>query len=74
MNISTSFEHQYPNITRWVSEFGWIEVGQDEYSRSLVRALSEGGMIWEGDTKYVSFDAALDALDREIGEWLAENM
>ena len=74
MHISKSFEQQYPNTARWVSEYGWIEVGRDEYSSSFVRALDEGGMVWEGETKYVSLDAALDALERGIGEWVAENM
>ncbi len=74
MNISKSFEHQYPNIARWVSEYGWIEIGQDDLSPFFVRALGEGGMVWQGITKYVSLDVAFDALERGIGEWLAENM
>jgi hypothetical protein len=40
-----SFAESYPTITRWVEEQGWIEIGADEYSTSLVRALDPGGMV-----------------------------
>lgn len=48
-----SFERLYQRITLWVktqwSEAqSWIEIGEDEYSRSFVRALDDGGMVWEG--------------------------
>jgi hypothetical protein len=41
-------EQAYPHIARWVTAHGWIEIGSDGYSRSFVRALDEGGMVWEG--------------------------
>jgi hypothetical protein len=41
-------EQAYPQIARWVTAHGWIEIGSDGYSRSFVRALDEGGMVWEG--------------------------
>ena len=34
------------------------ELGQDEYSSSLVRALYEGGMVWEGSAHYETLDEA----------------
>jgi hypothetical protein len=40
-----STDAMYPTLTRWVQEHGWIEIGQDEMSRSFVRALDIGGMI-----------------------------
>ena len=49
---------------------GWIEVGYDEASRSFVRALDIGGMVWEGAPSYPSLDEALRALDIALGEWL----
>jgi hypothetical protein len=61
-----SFEASYPNITRWVTSQGWIEVGQDEYSSSLVRALDEGGMVWESTADYGTLDEAFDALETAI--------
>jgi hypothetical protein len=60
-----SFEGRYPNIAAWVQE-GWIEIGRDDFSRSFVRALDIGGMVWEGAEEYDSLDDALRALDNGI--------
>ena len=60
---SKSFGEQYPTITTWVSNGGWIEMGYEIYSGSFVRALDEGGMIWEGAKKYGSVNEALEALN-----------
>ena len=63
-----SFESQYSSIALWVNERGWIEIGSDEFSTSFVRALDEGGLVWEGNDEYASLDDALRALDRsEVG-------
>ena len=71
--MATSFEESYPNITRWVKSQGWIELGQDEYSSSLVRALDIGGMVWEGSTYYATLDEAFDALETALAEWWEKN-
>jgi hypothetical protein len=39
------FKEKYPNIAHWIESCGWIELGQTNYSRSMVRVLDEGGMI-----------------------------
>jgi hypothetical protein len=64
--VASSFEANYPNITSWVISHGWIELGQDEYSSSLVRALDAGGMVWEGSTYYATLDEAFDALETAL--------
>ena len=71
--MATSFEKSYPNKTSWVTSQGWIELGQDEYSSSLVRALDEGGMFWEGDAHYGTLDEAFDALETALAEWSEKN-
>jgi hypothetical protein len=71
--VATSFEKSYPNITRWVTSQGWIELGQDEYSSSLVRALDEGGMVWEGTANYGTLDEAFDALEAALAEWTEQS-
>ena len=71
--MATSFEESYPNITRWVKSHGWIELGQDEYSSSLVRALDPGGMVWEGTAHYETLDEAFDALETALAEWWDQN-
>jgi hypothetical protein len=56
---SLMLEHAYPSIAAWVDGGGWIELGQNEYSRSFIRILDLGGMLWEGTTRYISLDALL---------------
>ena len=68
---TTYFENHYPNITRWVNEEGLIEIGSDGFSTSFVRAICEGGLVWEGEERYDSVDDALRALDAAIAEWFA---
>lgn len=63
----------YPSIAEWVDSYGWLEIGQDEYSRSMVRALNEGGMVWEGKTKYKTLDALFHDLELGLSKWLEEN-
>jgi hypothetical protein len=54
----------------WVLGDGWIEIGRDDTSRSLVRALDLGGLVWEGATEYATVDEALVALGAGLAEWM----
>ena len=48
--VPSPFEQTYPSITKWVKAYGWIEIGQLDWVRAaMVRALDEGGMVWEGE-------------------------
>ncbi|MDQ6644438.1 MAG: hypothetical protein M3Y76_08315 [Chloroflexota bacterium] len=66
-----SFEQSYPRITQWIKTHGWIEIGEDDYSRSFVRALDIGGMVWEGQKQeeYATVDEMLHALESGLAEW-----
>ncbi len=68
--MKSRFSEIYPNIAHWVTTQGWIEIGQDEYSSSLVRALDEGGLVWESSDGHTTVDEALQALEIELAEWL----
>ena len=70
--MAQSFESTYPTIARWVQEYGWIEIGQDDMSPSFVRALDEGGMVWEGQEHYATLDAALQDLEAGLAAWMQE--
>jgi hypothetical protein len=67
------FEQMYPYITAWVQD-GYIEVGNDGYSRSFLRVLDEGGQIWESNDEYSSLDEALAAMDTAIAQWCQVQM
>ena len=71
--MASSFDKSYPNITRWVTWQGWIELGEGHYSSSLVRALDEGGMVWEGSANYGTLDEAFDALETALEEWMEQS-
>ncbi len=74
-SIDTSaFDKAYPNIAQWVKDYGWIEIGQDHYSNSLIRALDEGGMIWESSEDYGTIDEAMQALEEALADWIRENI
>ena len=62
----------YPTIARWVTEYGWIEMGHDDMSRSFVRALDEGGLVWEGQGDYATLDDALQDLEAGLAAWMRE--
>ena len=66
------FAALYPNVASWVQD-GWVEIGRDDFSRSFVRVLDIGGLVWEGETEYPTVHAALTALDAAIAAWRDEN-
>src|SRR5206468_278211 len=57
----------YPCVARWLEAHGTVEFGYCPHTRSFVRALDEGGMIWSGRRSYRSFDAALADCEAGIG-------
>jgi hypothetical protein len=69
-----SFEQVYPHIARWVKGRGWIEVGSDDMRPSWVRALDEGGLIWEGGDPSQPMDDTLQELDTALARWLHEQV
>jgi hypothetical protein len=68
-----TFQSLYPAVAEWTKGWGWIEMGQDDFSRSFIRVLDIGGMIWEGKYKYGSVDEALKAAEKAIEKWHEEN-
>jgi hypothetical protein len=66
-------EQTYPHIALWTRDFGWIEIGYDPYGYSFIRALDEGGVVWEGDHAYPTLDQAVEALETALERWMQEN-
>ena len=67
------FKQTYPRITRWVESYGWIEIGDDGMGRSWIRALDEGGLIWEGE-RGRTIDEALQALEGALATWMSDQI
>ena len=69
------FDQQHPHLASWIlSGDGWIELGRDDFSRSQVRILDIGGMIWESDERYATIGQALAAAEQALAEWIGENL
>ncbi|EKV03394.1 transcriptional regulator [Leptolyngbya sp. Heron Island J] len=69
-----SFEQAYPHITSWVQD-GCLEIGSiSYYDDSFIRAIDEGGTVWESPAQFETLDEALAAADRGIAEWCSINM
>ena len=68
--MTNSIEKLYPTVAEWVMTQGWIEIGQDEGSDSFIRALDEGGLVWEGKQSYHTLDHAMRDLEQGLAEWL----
>ncbi len=67
-------DEAFPHLTTWVTAYGWIEIGYDDYQRSFIRALDSGGMVWEGSIEYATLESALQALDDALADWMKENL
>ena len=60
-----------PNIAAWVQD-GWIEVGQDNYSRSFNQVLDTGGLVWAGKQRHPTVAEALTEADAAVGRYAAK--
>ena len=67
---TTPFEATYPHIGRWITNYGWIEVGPSDPYQSLVRAFEPGGLVWESQSHDVAIHVALCRLDRHLEAWM----
>ena len=68
-----TFDDLYPHIAWWAQGGGWLELGQDEYSHSMIRVLDMGGMLWESDEDYETVAQAMDEAEAFIAKWRVEN-
>jgi hypothetical protein len=53
------FSKQYPHIAWWVDNNGWLILGNDEDSDSMMRLIDATGISWESADSD-SMDKALD--------------
>ena len=64
------FDQQYPNLAAWILDGDcWVELGTTDYSRSTLRILDIGGMIWESERSYASVAAMLADAEQALTAW-----
>lgn len=71
--MSKALDDLYPHSAWWAQGNGWIELGQNDFSRSLIRVLDIGGMLWEGKESYPTVAAAMEEAEAFIAQWREEN-
>jgi hypothetical protein len=64
----------YPHLWRWVVEFGTVEIGYCDQTRSFIRVLDEGGIVWKGRWSYPTLDAALAHADAGVARWMRDEL
>ena len=65
-----SFEATYPAITRWIREFGRVEIGTAGFSDKFVKAIDRDGISWGGKGEYESIDDALRDMENGLKAFL----
>jgi hypothetical protein len=68
----SAFASLYPNITAWIGQDGWIELGYEPNTATCARALDEGGIAWGGGRRTESLDEWLEALESGVGGFMDE--
>jgi hypothetical protein len=63
-----------PHLWRWVAEFGTVEIGHCRQTRSFIRVLDEGGLVWKGRRRYRSLDAALADAEAGVAKWMKREL
>jgi hypothetical protein len=58
-NLKMIFTKEYPHIAWWVDNSGWMIMGNDEDSDSILRLIDTSGLWWEDDTSD-TLDKAFD--------------
>ena len=69
--VPDDFSGKYPNIAGWIKD-GWIEIGRDGHSTSILRVLDEGGLVWEGGTRHKSMDGILQEAEDAIADFMRD--
>jgi hypothetical protein len=65
-------EAAFPNVAEWVQGCGWIEIGDQDWQGFVVRALNEGGLVYEQE-RCGSLGQAMSALEKGLAKWFQEN-
>jgi len=65
-----NLEERFPAIADWI-QHGWIEIGDQEWTRSTAVAQDCGGMVYE-DKGGKTLTECLEALERGLREHMKE--
>ena len=66
--MSGPIAEQFPVLAAWTLD-GWVEIGPTDWSRSFIRVMNEGGLVWEGAEVYESVEDAFREAEAAIEAW-----
>jgi hypothetical protein len=61
----------FPAMAKYVKGYGYVEIGDQESSGFVVRAIGDGGLDIEGDAP-VTFAEAMAVLEAGLSKWFEE--
>ena len=73
-NTKPSGSASYPQLWRWIAKFGTVEIGYCGQTRSFIRVLDEGGIVWKGRRSYMTLHAALADADAGAAGWMKDQL
>ena len=73
-NTKSSGAASYPHLWRWVGEFGTVEIGSCGQTRSFIRVLDEGGIVWKSRRSYPTLEAALADAEVGVSQWMKDEL
>jgi hypothetical protein len=62
---------KFPAIAKWVQDYGWIEIGQQELFGFVARALHEGGTQVEIN-EFMNLAEAMAELEEGLVQWFKD--
>ncbi len=73
-NAKSAGPAAHPHLWRWVADYGTVEIGHCGQTRSFIRVLDEGGIIWKGRRGYATLDAALADAEAGVARWMRDEL
>jgi hypothetical protein len=61
-------------LSRWAADVGTVEIGHCGQTRSFIRVLDEGGIVWKGRRSYPTLDAALADAEAGVARWMRHEL
>jgi len=71
---TTAGSAPYPHLRRWAAEIGTVEIGHCGQTRSFIRVLDEGGIVWKGFRSYPTLDAAIADAEAGVSGWMKDQL
>ncbi len=72
-NIESTEPASHPHLWR-VTQFGRVEIGYCQQTRSFIRVMDEGGIVWKGRRTYRTLDGALADAEAGVSRWMKDGL